>query len=58
VVWPVEGDVHGGWGRSGDWSVPGGQTRIRREIYTRERRGYLTVTLRGVGMEMVSYKGS
>jgi len=45
VVLPGEKDVHGGWGRLGGWSVPDEQTMIRSEIYTGERRGYLTVTL-------------
>lgn len=27
-VWPGEEDVHGGWGRSEDWSVPDKQQRL------------------------------
>lgn len=46
-VWSDEKNVHGGEGRSGDLSVPYEKATIRKEIYTRERRGCLTVTVGG-----------
>jgi hypothetical protein len=45
-----------GKSRSESWSVSDGQTIVRGEIYTREGRGYLTVTSREAEMEMVTHK--
>jgi hypothetical protein len=56
-LWPVENDVHSDKGRLGGWSVPNERTSISTKIYEREKPGRLTVTWRGVRMEMVSRKG-